>query len=79
MFHLTWMSMQRYLRWNADPAKNWSPWAQAVLDPATAKKASGAAEGLCKHAFRQRAWFGSSSPAVVYKQYKWSSVARSQF
>ncbi|CAD7937238.1 unnamed protein product [Amoebophrya sp. A120] len=41
--------LEPYLRYNADPAKNWSPWAQfPVLDPAIAKKASGAAEGLCK-------------------------------
>jgi len=37
-----------YLRFDADPAKNWSPWPQKVLEPELAGKASGAAAGLCK-------------------------------
>lgn len=38
-----------YLRYDPKPEKNWCPWpAHKVLDPMIAKKASGAAEGLCK-------------------------------
>merc|ERR1719506_1324217 len=41
--------LQPYLRYDANPVKNWSPWAHGpALDPDTAKAASGAAMGLCK-------------------------------
>ncbi|CAD7937234.1 unnamed protein product [Amoebophrya sp. A120] len=41
--------LEPYLRHSDNPAKNWCPWAaHRILDPAVAKKASGAAEGLCK-------------------------------
>lgn len=40
--------LEPYLRFDADPAKNWSPWKHAVLDQALARKANVAAEGLCK-------------------------------
>jgi dynein heavy chain len=37
-----------FLRYNEDPAKNWSPFNHKVLEPELAGKASGAAAGLCK-------------------------------
>eukprot|EP00931_Biecheleriopsis_adriatica_P036383 TRINITY_DN2095_c0_g1_i5.p1 TRINITY_DN2095_c0_g1~~TRINITY_DN2095_c0_g1_i5.p1 ORF type:complete len:4649 (-),score=1173.32 TRINITY_DN2095_c0_g1_i5:61-14007(-) len=37
-----------YLRYDEDPAKNWSPFSHKVLEPELAGKASGAAAGLCK-------------------------------
>merc|ERR1719409_2507908 len=41
--------LQPYLRFDTNPTKNWSPWSHGpVLDPDTAKAASGAAAGLCK-------------------------------
>ena len=40
--------LEPYLRHSEDPLSNWSPWGHPVLDSAFAKKANGAAEGLCK-------------------------------
>eukprot|EP00397_Hematodinium_sp_SG-2012_P000031 GEMP01000031.1.p1 GENE.GEMP01000031.1~~GEMP01000031.1.p1 ORF type:complete len:4639 (+),score=1050.01 GEMP01000031.1:391-14307(+) len=40
--------LEPYLRFDARPDHNWSPFPFQVLDPSIAKKASGAAEGLCK-------------------------------
>merc|ERR1712216_453269 len=41
--------LEPYLRWDERETHNWSPWAgHKPADPVMAKKASGAAEGLCK-------------------------------
>eukprot|EP00931_Biecheleriopsis_adriatica_P081368 TRINITY_DN5469_c0_g1_i1.p1 TRINITY_DN5469_c0_g1~~TRINITY_DN5469_c0_g1_i1.p1 ORF type:complete len:4656 (-),score=1282.68 TRINITY_DN5469_c0_g1_i1:88-14055(-) len=40
--------IEPYLRFDQDPAKNWSPWKHPVLEQALARKANVAAEGLCK-------------------------------
>jgi dynein heavy chain len=41
--------LEPYLRYNVDPAKSWCPWrGHCVLDQGLARKASVAAEGLCK-------------------------------
>eukprot|EP00928_Gymnodinium_smaydae_P021973 TRINITY_DN18608_c0_g3_i2.p1 TRINITY_DN18608_c0_g3~~TRINITY_DN18608_c0_g3_i2.p1 ORF type:complete len:2564 (-),score=332.72 TRINITY_DN18608_c0_g3_i2:161-7795(-) len=40
--------LEPYLRCDSDPEKNWSPWKHPPLDQGLARKASVAAEGLCK-------------------------------
>eukprot|EP00930_Biecheleria_cincta_P050644 TRINITY_DN3582_c0_g1_i1.p1 TRINITY_DN3582_c0_g1~~TRINITY_DN3582_c0_g1_i1.p1 ORF type:complete len:2677 (-),score=555.77 TRINITY_DN3582_c0_g1_i1:255-8135(-) len=40
--------LEPFLRYDEDPAKNWSPFNHKVLEPELAGKASGAAAGLCK-------------------------------
>jgi len=40
--------LEPYLRYDPEPARNWSPWKHPVLDQSLARKANTAAEGLCK-------------------------------
>jgi dynein heavy chain len=40
--------LQPYLRYDENPAKNWSPWPHCAIDAELAGKASGAASGLAK-------------------------------
>merc|ERR1711862_601930 len=40
--------LEPYLRYDSNPVKNWSPFPFCICDPVVAKKASSAAEGLCK-------------------------------
>jgi len=52
--------LEPYLRFDAMPSRNWSPWPFPVLDPENANKASGAAAGLCKFVGAMVQYYGAA-------------------